>query len=70
MRDPEGTPYTRALNEVLTRHPLGSQGLATLVNTKGGHRDLQKMYGSNYIKSRMATKPPSQKGSQKKPLQK
>ena len=32
--DPKGTPYIRALSEVLTRHPLGSQGLDTLVNTK------------------------------------
>ena len=60
---PRRTPYIGALGKVLiyrkqgedlARHPLGSQGLATLVNIKEAKR-------SN--KPRVATKPSCQKGS-------
>ena len=40
--DPRGTPNIRALSEVLTRHPLGSQGLATLVNIKEAKGSYKK----------------------------
>ena len=70
---PRRTPYIGALGKVLiyrkqgedrTRHPLGSQGLATLVNikeAKGSYK--KKKYSNNNNKSRAATKPSSQKGS-------
>ena len=73
MGGPRRTPYIGALGEVLkyrkqgedlARHPLGLQGLATLVNIKEAKRSYErKIYSDNTNKSRAATKPSSQKGS-------
>ena len=77
MGGPRRTPDIGALGEVLksrkqgedlARHPLGSQGLATLVNikqAKGSYNKEKKIYiySNNNNKSRATTKSSSQKGS-------